>query len=386
MFQEDGTIKVKQDASHLMQLPVEMILSISEYLSDLDLACFALSCKPLFAIMQDLTWFRSKMARMGNSRVEKALFLSRLEQSVPWLVYCPVLGRLSPFDKDGKVDRRLKPAHEIYNLVKRMPSYYWYQSNEVFYHSEAITYEQTRLMRNHVLFGPRHGIAPSALSYEKRIQEKKVALAGQQCQMRSEDSRTFRWIDGELFLSRTSTISLEGLEYRKARFSALLNLLRQERSILCYHCIPDRWSALRFGGDCISEDVRENRANNLDSSPGHSFGFCKFCDTDWNISISTPGSTGLVAVFTTWHNLGGCSFPLDPKWKRISTPLWYQILGRPARKKGDIMRKWMEAKTESSSSLGGCSISQPSTVPPTSLLSSGSAVEMCSGKLSYRLR
>ncbi|KAI1282529.1 hypothetical protein F5Y07DRAFT_242397 [Xylaria sp. FL0933] len=363
LSEENGTIKDKQEASHLMQLPVEMILHISKYLPASDLACFALSCKPVFTILDDLECFRVRMRREVK---EKGIFLSRLEGSVMGLVYSPIAERLVNFDRDGKVFLMVRNSGRTFYSLSEVPRpfYYWSCTDATFYHSEAIRYEQTRLMRNYQLFGPQYGIPPSALSYEKRVQERKLFLAEQECQTRSEDSRTLRWIDGELFLSRTSTICLEGPEPRGARSSALIDLLTRATDILCRHCPPGSavslYTGLGDGFDVIT-DIHEN---NLRGSPSCSLGRCKFCESDWEISVSMDGSTGVVARVRTWHNLGSCSYPLDSKWERIVSPSWYrpQLRHRASRKmEADVMQKWMEAEAEaeaeSLSSSGGCSTS-----------------------------
>ncbi|KAI0804146.1 hypothetical protein GGR55DRAFT_682015 [Xylaria sp. FL0064] len=282
MSQENGTIKVKQEASHLMQLPVEMILHISKHLPTSDLACFALSCKPVFVILDDLACFRVRLRREVK---QKGVFLSRLGGSVMGLVYCPIAERLVRFDEDGKVYTMLcNSEHRFYSMFGGLkPFYYWSCVNATFYRSDAISYEQTRLIRNHQLFGPQYGIPPSALSYEKRIQERKLLLAEQQCQTRSEDSRTLRWIDGELFLSRTSTICLEGPKSRGAQSSALIDLLSRATNILCRHChlgsANSRCIDLGNGFDVTTEI----HACNLRGSPSRSLGCCKFCESDWEI-------------------------------------------------------------------------------------------------------
>ncbi|KAI1355713.1 hypothetical protein F5Y01DRAFT_310594 [Xylaria sp. FL0043] len=352
--EENGTIKVKQEASRLMQLPVEMILHISKYLPASDLACFALSCKPVFVILDDLACFR---VRLRREVIEKGIFLSRLEGSVMGLVYSPRPDRLVRFDRDGKVFFMVRnEGRTFYSLSEEpQPYYYWPCTNATFYHSDAISYEQTRLIRNHRLFGPQYGIPPSALSYEKKIQERKLFLAEQECQTRSEDSRTLRWIDGELFLSRTSTICLEGPKSRWARSSALIAWLSLARDILCHHCpLGSAVSQCTEPGDGC-DVITEIHENNLRGSPSCILGCCKFCETDWEISVSMDGSTGLVARVRTWHNLGSCSYPMDWKWQRIVCPSWYQSQLR--HRAPGIMQKWMEAEAESLSSSGGRSTS-----------------------------
>ncbi|KAI1423848.1 hypothetical protein F5Y12DRAFT_510287 [Xylaria sp. FL1777] len=350
IFQRDGTIKLKQDESALMQLPVELILLIGKYLEAADVACLALACKPLFAIFNDLADFRAALRRDVRAR---GMFLSRLETETLGLVYSPHKKTLSRFNREGKVD--IKTTRLWWLTLRFFHLSPWSNLNTAITMQSwaAITYEQTRLIRNYQLFGPQHGIPPSLLSREYRRKKKETQFMKRPCQVRGEGAQKLRWIDGELFLCRTKTISLQGLKKKKktVSVSALRDLLCEERAMLCHHWNFDGFQESDPRGVML-DHFRKVCGKLASYSPFRSSGSCDFCETDWDISISLDGFGGLVIALTTWHNLGCCSFPYDRKWEMIVSFVG-DARGVRNGTRGNVRQRWKEADLESFSSSGG---------------------------------
>ncbi|KAI1310950.1 hypothetical protein F5Y03DRAFT_402609 [Xylaria venustula] len=338
---------LRRDQPYLMQLPVETILAIGEFLSIADLGCLALTCKNMFTILDDM----EKITDILQYNImEKEIFLSRLEQSAPGLVYCPFLKVLVPYNYKGKVDTAHFNENEIFRSVLNFRMRPIIHVSEVMNTWTAVTYEQVRLMRNYQLFGPRHGLALSSLDHEFRTRRRQMTFMRRQCHMRSEGSWKFRWIDGELFLSRTRTVFLTGLKKKKRNvsFKALEHFISQNNAVICNHCMI----ATNFYQRMMRIAFLKNRVFEISSALSHNSGhhsrhLCRYCDTDCRIDIHQPVPGGLQFTFTTWHNLGSCSFPFDSKWERMISS--FSDLRTISRRKflyRVVERKWSQAMTE----------------------------------------
>ncbi|KAI1379366.1 hypothetical protein F4677DRAFT_408745 [Hypoxylon crocopeplum] len=76
-----STAKPGEGVSHLMQLPAEIILLISDHLPDLEALCLALTCKSLLFLLGD-------KVSMSLEPGAKMVLLCRLEKEVIGVLYC----------------------------------------------------------------------------------------------------------------------------------------------------------------------------------------------------------------------------------------------------------------------------------------------------------
>ncbi|KAI0971784.1 hypothetical protein F4678DRAFT_74903 [Xylaria arbuscula] len=340
----------RKDQPYLMQLPLEMILAIGEFLPTADLACLAMTCKNMFTILDDMEKFRDKLKR---DKKEKGTFLSRLEQSLPGLVYCPFLKMLAPYNYKGKVNMEGKVNMNRSNgrRVIRQALHFSvrpiYNPNEFINSWAAATYEQIRLMRNYQLFGPQHGLAPSSLDRQYRTRRGQMVCMKRQCHTRTEGSHQFRWIDGELFLSRTKTVFLTGLKKKKnVSFKGVEQFISEHNAVMCSHRRMASHVFKPWMNAASRKRVSEVPSDLLYNSKFKVRRSCFFSDTDAKIDICQHVPGGLQFTFTTWHNLGSCSFPFDLKWERMVNPRNFRTLGQRESAFRDVERKWLQAMTK----------------------------------------
>lgn len=334
-YQQDDSMKRQIDMSYLLEVPVEMILLISEHLPSADAACLALACKATFTILH-------RNALQLDSEAKQSLLL-RLEKEVPWLVYCPPRNKLLPFTRDGRTTAKRfcrsarRDGHPAFAPMTR--SRHW----------AVISYERARLVRNYRLFGPGHGVPLSFLCHTATGLKEPVKFMQRLCERYSEDSMMAKWVGDELYLSCTRTIYVCGqLEKGQVNITALQDLIRERSTRICHHSAASHDPGALLYDAAILRDLPQICAKLSENSVYRRTGACKYCETDWDVSISwndPKGAAGLVFSRTTYHNLGTCSSPLDPIWNMMASLAVYvdTRLSKRGGSGGYVKRRWIKA-------------------------------------------
>lgn len=276
----------------LTTLPTELVLLISEPLPLADALCLALTCKRMCNIANI-----SRLATRLDGNATDTL-LCRLERDNADLSYCFRGQRLQPAELAPHKSIRpyshfhLHKATNPETILERVPSF----RVGLF----GLDYCTARIVTNHQLLGPRHGVPASSLattrnhlrSWAKEICDNEVWAAD--------------IIHGELFLSCTHTIF-----HKEANAGALQDYWNSTWGTiqLCAH--EDIWGTRSPG---IPQDVKGNTKHHWQIS-----GWCKRCETDWEVKIWWADTEqGWTVTLRTYFRLGACRSPQDQKWQAMS--------------------------------------------------------------------
>lgn len=94
------TIQPQKDVLYLLELPVEMILLVFEYLSDVDAVYFALACRATFSIIcQNIALLDPEA---------QTILLIRLEKYLPGFISSCGWNKPVPFDCNSDVAPRFR--------------------------------------------------------------------------------------------------------------------------------------------------------------------------------------------------------------------------------------------------------------------------------------
>ncbi|KAI1354132.1 hypothetical protein F5Y01DRAFT_302764 [Xylaria sp. FL0043] len=283
-----GTRYYQAQSRLLSMMPVEMILDIAdETASVADAVSFALTCKDLFSIL-------SKYIERLDAH-SREILLTTLERNTSWVVYCPVARKLLPFSfkenifyypsKSG-IYEEFRPNGERH-IASMCPG-----------KTLGDSFLETRLVRNRRLLGVTHGIPLSCLS-----------LSGRKSIM--------KWIGDDLFLSYTWIFRVMGVDITRQVIptQSLHDFFRDTLlDDTCYHCRLDGRKNFAYG--VLHPSLDEAEAKLSKNSAYKGMGGCSCCETDWDLSISWLQHS-LVFKAVTYHDLGRCSIPPDPKWQKL---------------------------------------------------------------------
>ncbi|KAI1408437.1 hypothetical protein F5Y13DRAFT_109259 [Hypoxylon sp. FL1857] len=320
-------VEPKGNVFKLLQLPVELVLIISEFLPQEDEVCLALTCTSLLCLLGD-----AKTMQLEPSA--KETLLCRLEPEVPGVVYCHFCRKLVPFNGDAPAGidglrlNRLSPTQFANCACSSMVSF----SGSSF----KLPYYLARLATNYQLFGPEHGIPLSYLSYEyQHPYHTYVPLALQlpwsKIMVSRTETATAKLIDNELFISCTYK-----LFHEEADANALHRYIITTPFYICKHITV---GALRRNTE-YDVDLPTMTNSRPTDSRHQKTGSCHFCTTDWDTLVEWVDSKcGWVITVTTYHELGHCRSPYDRIWQDIARPPLR--LGYRDAPRGAIKERWL---------------------------------------------
>lgn len=269
----------------LATLPTELVLLISELLPVEDALCLALTCKRTHEIAHNYRIFGTRLDQVATETL-----LCRLERDTTRFTCCFIHEKLRPAQFLPK-----KPLtsylhfHRTVNL-ERVP----YFRISLF----MLEYCTARIVTNHQLLGPRHGVPASYLASTHNYQP---PWAEGICK---NEVWAANVIYGELFLSCIRMIS-----HKEANAGALQHFCNAHSGSIqiCTHM-----DVGGFRGKGLPKDVVGN-TKHQDS------GWCQKCETDWEVDISWADMEhGWMVTVRTYHGLGACRSPQDQKWQAMS--------------------------------------------------------------------
>lgn len=283
----------RSSESQLTQQPTEIILLIAENLPNISALCLALTCKSLFVLL-------GSEDRVRLEPFDRKAFLCYLEKDVPGVFYCHFCKILKRFNESAKLTTLFSPdlalsGPRFTRLDKCGPLDTLAFEGTLLY----LPYNHARLITNYGRFGPRHGFHPSYLSFESPMLTRGSG--------RFREVWSGRLIDYELFLSSTHMLYDENAD-------ALQKLITTVPFYICQHTTVGHYTWRKSHHIDLSL-INTNQATN---SYSHESGSCSSCLTDWDVSFEyVSREHGWVVKIVTYHNLGGCRSPLDPKWQAM---------------------------------------------------------------------
>ncbi|KAH9987485.1 hypothetical protein F4779DRAFT_284947 [Xylariaceae sp. FL0662B] len=355
--------------SAFMELPLDIILLIYDsFLDPASRAALALTCKDMFSAFSS----KSLLPRLDAPDLEELLLLLERDLSgTQTRYYCHECVELHSFDltREGPTANyhhgSLEPGDCRLNRL--------YLSGSAF----SIGYAHVRVVMNRHFYGAPRGLAGNTLDnvncsgYEPPYWFQKWSA---------------RIIDDELFLSATHTLRFRGAE-RDFR-----DILDQREYQICAHTVTRKDDSIgqherpdmrqqqlhehqdrpvQITGDIpvdrgwfppwtISRTVNAFRSEGSTSPAPRSkrlrqcrdiLDSCIFCATDYVTTLEKRkvghwwkrGRDEWTLTIVTYHQLGSCRSPSDPKWVAFTTDFWCNP--KPDRETfgllpGDVKKKW----------------------------------------------
>ncbi|KAI6093482.1 hypothetical protein F4821DRAFT_274094 [Hypoxylon rubiginosum] len=151
-----------------------------------------------------------------------------------------------------------------------------------------------------------------------------------------------RIIDDELFLSATHTLNYRG---SKGDFREIVN--RSECNICAHVKLNELWTI--FGGDVSGAEGTPARSwprRNFLEPCGNVHHVCISCATDFTITVEERSEPERwVLTIVTYHQLGSCRYPNDPRWVAFRGGRRFHSVPTPLRDTfgimpGSVREKW----------------------------------------------
>lgn len=286
----------------LRTLPTELVLLISELLPVEDALCLALTCKRMLKIAHNYRIFGTRLDKDATNTL-----LCRLEMDNPKFTYC-------------FMDQELKLVRTLYGkLLECQPHSHKDKSLESFLYIESsmflLSYCTARMVTNHQLLGPPHGVPASSLActYDRQL----LLWDG----VYWSEEWAANTIHGELFLARIDTFL-----HKEANAGALRQYFNAENIGICNY--------MGIGGGRASRELIRLPRNAIGNTNHHDSGWCRKCETDWEVSIElADAERGWMVTVRTYHGLGACRSPNDWKWRAMHVRSnWHREVPRGAVK------------------------------------------------------
>ncbi|KAH6652171.1 hypothetical protein BKA67DRAFT_573188 [Truncatella angustata] len=273
-------------APSLGLLPTELILLIAELFTAADAICLALTCKRMYYILhvQDLA------RRLDANATE--ILLCRIEKDIVGVSYCVVGQKLAQFTTYTLLRQHLH-FHRHMTTKSNGPLHINFGLSRFYFH-----WCTARLATNYQILGPQHGLPASLLTFTYDHQDKEHGVCW-------KEVWAAKVVHGELFISCIHTVF-----HGSADAGTLQTYLNTKGIAICRH--------LEVGGG-RGYRVRVGLPTNLINNTGHyDIGWCRRCETDWETSVEST-ERGWTVTAKTYHGLGTCRSPHDPKWHAMAS-------------------------------------------------------------------
>lgn len=307
----------------LIDLPVELLLLISEFLSPPDISCLALCNHGLMAIFTvgDIYSLNCRLpvGYPGDMANERSILLARLSIDLPQYYLCCACLRLHLWQTVAP-SSKFKPPQCFQSLdeehrwlkeplrIQHYPSYSNYQ----------LHWSHIQLAMRRFYHGPRYGITTDSLFYtEVRVSRLPSAETPPTHQHSAKTAE-------EQFQSdnMTSVVSFEAricptLPSLCLRVQNLAVVTRQNASML----LPERssvWICGHIGTyqSRFSDLIKAHINAYCSGVPRQGeFGRCQRCNTAYNVEMREFGTQDLSLAITRWIDVGPGLTPDDPRWR-----------------------------------------------------------------------
>ncbi|RJE24789.1 hypothetical protein PHISCL_02870 [Aspergillus sclerotialis] len=311
------------EPSTLTDLPLELLLIISESLSPIDVACLSLSSRKLQVLFRENetellkaqpgeTWLPKAIPIHGGIwNDDRAAFLLRLSLDVPPYFFCYTCSHLHPWEMVGPRGPAFQPRNRLrcqgrgLTLMTLFDLCTYY--NFDFFH--------VQLAMRGFFYGPRFGISTKSLSYtEVRLSPSQpvTTLLSVQAGICPDTPSLYMWIQHLISVTRSNAAEL---------------LLGTRDIMVCNHIIRD---SSVWGGPDVADFVSHClEAYRSGAMAAPELKRCRYCNIDFKFDIKEYGDDGLALVITRWVDLGSGITPDGTRWN-CHLPLCYdKMLGAP---------------------------------------------------------
>ncbi|KAI9036107.1 uncharacterized protein KD926_002439 [Aspergillus affinis] len=309
----------------LTDLPLELLLMISDHLSVVDIACLALCNYHLMASFIDTksafdNFSKRRIIDLNDAvRIE---FMTRLAHDLPpyYLCFgCLRLHRWWNIELPGphfdflNLPKCFKPLsyNDRYGHRRRALELEYYPS----YTRCQLHFVHVQLAMRRFYCGPRFGLkAESFFSTEVAIHSLENGTLGPIANEKPHDNimTTLTSIEARICPAPSPGLCVRAQELavvRRQNVSQLRPKLKAGYMRTCGHMstiLPDFWQIMDPLLDRFSSD----------SAPTHvsDQGRCRKCNTSWKLELRDVGPGDACLVLTKWMDLGPGLSPEDPRW------------------------------------------------------------------------
>ncbi|KAH7176931.1 hypothetical protein EDB81DRAFT_752247 [Dactylonectria macrodidyma] len=275
----------------LDRMPREILIMISNRLTDASRMTFALTCRPIYQV-----YFEADRHPPLATRKDREEFLQLLEKDISNLYFCHSCTLLHSWSTQWGISGSSQWSFQ--------PCLDWNCHQIRLYGLEELEFSSARLFMNYHLYGPAHGLPLSKL--ERRWNTK--SSNGVQMQV----VRRGRIIHDELFVLVTYIIKSS-----QGKGGSLRRFMEQSDISICNHVHATDDSSILYNwkaGKLIrhSLDVPLVPCETTTES-------CPMCLTDYSVKITMlEQGKGWTVALDVFKQLGGCRSPYDWKWRSAS--------------------------------------------------------------------
>ena len=291
----------ENDGSCVLRLPLELLLEISKYLSDVDGACFALSCTVLLRAFGLQRW-PSLNPGKKRDEAEVELLLKTLTRDLPDCFVCHHCKRLHPRWRLRAAGPLFRRPWEYLQCLGDYESDLPCSFGNPKRSSYKFSFHHLQLAMEKYYYDSNHGISTESLSFTEAC----VPTNG----ISESDEGVGRLLSVEARVcSRPIGLYLRVQHWILVNTASHDEILAQTDGMWLCHHIPD-----------FSLSFRQLIRHNLATSSREVLK-CTLCNMDYQIELRDFPGEGSALVITKWLDLGAGLTPYDPKWRaHISYP------------------------------------------------------------------
>ncbi|KAI4127532.1 MAG: hypothetical protein LQ347_004563 [Umbilicaria vellea] len=290
----------KNPGRNLIDLPLEILELIRDYLSPNDTASLVLCNHALLRAFGNRHW--ASLRPGGDNNQYRESFLTTLSRDLPGHFFCHYCVRLHLRDDLGSPGPALNPenrwpcvskAGESLRLcVCAHPIISWYRFT--FHHL------QLAMKRHH--HGPGHGISTESLSFTEVEVSRDEDEADRVTTLLSVEAR---------ICPEPMSLCLR-IQHWALVSSTMRDMIRSKTKFvtICDHITTHSSEISQLG-----ESELKPRRTESEYRAGPDVSKCRFCNTDFQVEIKDFGDEGLALVVTKWLDLGSGLTPMDTRWR-----------------------------------------------------------------------
>lgn len=345
----------KRNPTALTDLPLELLWTISKYLSPVDLACLALGNRHLLHCYAGAAFKNFSNSRTGTPTDDARIkLLSQLSCDLPQYYLCFVCLRLHLWKKVAlptcarpMIDHRPDVlANTDWYLISPLPLAHY--PSFAFY---KFYFVHLQLAMRRFYYGPEFGIPVESLLYTEITRDR---LRSQGPPFLQPPINSSVEEDQEKY----AMIALFSSEARICSTPPALCMRTQDVAVVKRQYVPRMWPCRENGTmiacrhittldpgfrDILASQITRYCSTISPKVPADK-GRCDTCNTSWQLEIRTLDETYASLTFTIWMDLGpGLSID-DPQWKyrchgvRISSSAKHEILDSRLRFERDSIQ------------------------------------------------
>lgn len=299
-----------QRPTNLPDLPLELLLLISEHLSLVDVACLSLCNHDLmecFASRAEHSFTQYIPNTRGPEDERRIVFLTSLSRDLPQYYLCYSCLRLHPWRSVALP----KPWFDPRQCFKSMDDKYWPLTRPLTldhfptYTFLEIHFIHLQLVMRRFYYGPQFGISPESLFYiEVAVHDPDPLF-----KTSAEPVTSLMSIEARIYPTAPS-LCLRIQELAAVKQHNVWGLFPEvEPMSICGNMGPHRFS------NVVKAHIESYCSSGQASTRPADYGRCPECNTSYKLELRELDQANICLVVTRWLDLGPGLNPNDVRWK-----------------------------------------------------------------------